>query len=214
MIALLRYLVLKTVRDGSLVIFLATPAVMLSSALIGATLIQGVRYPLYFDTQMSALENARLGASISIVSAIFFATLAAFWTLRPETASRSIGSFVFAARPLTIVFTLTLFATVVGMLSWLPALVVVRAFVSVLPLHLMSLFVKLVVGCMVLSSTGACVLMISTEPATIVGPYILCVLMMALLNDTSTVVQLAAAAILVVISIPLATILLERRCAA
>src|SRR5258706_5707647 len=111
MIAILRYAYLKSLRDSSLIAFILVPMFFPVAALSGVTIAKGhPRYPMYMDALFTPVQNATLCAQIAIAMCIFFTVIPAFWTLRPEIATRSVASFLFAARPLTVTLSLILFA--------------------------------------------------------------------------------------------------------
>lgn len=214
MIALLRYALLKSRRDHSLTGFLMVPIIVPVAALAGVTLGKGWHYPFFMDQRLSPVQNATFAANISMAAAILFASIAAFWTFRPEILSKSIGSFVFAARPLTIAMSLILFGAAIGFFGWIGSLVLIRVFTAALPAHAGVMVLKVAILTLGASAAGALTVTVSAQPATIVASYLASLVLIGLLQNTRISTQLAVAAGILVISTCLSAVLLERRCAA
>ena len=210
---MLRYFILKSIRDGSLVTCLVAALALPLAALIGSTMWQGLRFPLYFEPNQSASGNAATGATVSLVMAMFFATLFSFWTFRTEIATKSAGTFVFGTRPLAIIIALTLFGGAIGILTWVPVVALLSALTASLPPDLASLLLQLFVGSFVLSGIGALVLVISPQPFAMIAAYMASLVAMVALHGSKAIAQVAVAAILLACCTALSAFLLERRCA-
>lgn len=214
MIALLRYLSLKGMREGSLIAFVLGPILLPLAGLCGVTFRRGLHYPFFMDPQYSAVQNATLAAEIAWAMCVVFAAIPAFWALRSEIATRSIGSLALAARPLTISLTLILFAAAVAMSAWIGAVTVIAVMTSALPAHFGLATLKLAVSSIAVSAAGALVVMISTEPAMIIGCYLACVVVIPIVEkNTKAPMQLLIAGVLAIVCAGLSVLLLERRCA-
>lgn len=210
--AMLRYLLLKTQRDGSFWAFLALPALFPIGALVGP--IVGTRhfvYPLYMNSQFTPVANATLVADITGACAIIFASIVAFWVLRPEVASHAIGSFLFGARPLTIVVSVMLFATAIEVTAFAIALVVIKVLAAAWPANILFIAFRTVMVTILLSAAGVLLLMISPQPAMMIGTYVFALTMIPL--EKRPLTQMAIAAIVTVVCVTISTFLLERRCA-
>ena len=214
MIAILRYLVLKTWRDSSLIAFVMIPVFGPVAALAGSTLAKGhFAYPLYLNVHYTPVQSATLAAQIAFAAAFMFSSISSFWTLRPEVATRAVGAFVLAARPFSIAFALVTFATAVAMTGWLGALGMIALLTSVLPAGAGMLMLKVFVASVAASAIGALVLMISAQPAMIAVGYMSCAVIIAFLEKAKDPTQLLTGVAVVIICVPLSAFLLERRCA-
>jgi hypothetical protein len=214
MIALLRYLYLKSARDSSLIAFLFVPMLIPVAALSGVTLRGHLQYPFYMNPLYTPVQNATLAASIAMATSVLFASIAAFWTLRAEIATRSIGSFLFAARPLTIALALILFSTTIGLVGWLSAVALTGALTTAVMPHFALVTLKVVVALITASAAGALVVTISPQPGMIIGSYLGCAVLFPLLaKSTKGSVQLLVAVVVAIVCTALSAFLLERRCA-
>lgn len=214
MTALLRYLLLKSWRDSSLITFLIVPMLVPVAALAGVTLANGhLQYPFYMNVQYTPVQNATLVAAIAMATASLFASISAFWALRPEIANRSVGAFFFAARPLTVALTLILFGAALAWTAWIGALAIIGALTSALPANLLLATLRVAAGCLAASAAGALVVTISPQPAMIVASYFGCVVLIPMLAKSKGSVQLLVALVVAMVCTALSAFLLERRCA-
>ena len=176
MIALLHYVYLKSLRDSSLIAFIIVPILAPVVALSGVTFGKGhVHYPFYLKAQFSAVQNATLASEITLAICVLFAVIPAFWTLRPEIATRSIGSFFFGARPLTVALALILFASAIGLAGWIGAVALIGALTTALPPNVAFMTFKVAAGSLASSALGTLLVTISPQPGMIVGAYLGCV---------------------------------------
>ncbi len=213
MIALLRYLYLKSSRDSSLIAFLLVPMLVPVAALSGVTLKRHLQYPFFMDALYTPVQNATLASTIAMGTAVLFASIASFWTLRAEIATRSIGSFLFAARPLTVALALILFAATIGLAGWLGGVALTGALTTAVMPHLALITLKVVVALIAASAAGALVVTISPQPGMIIGSYLGCVVLIPLVAKSKGSVQLLVAVVVAIVCTLLAAFLLERRCA-
>lgn len=216
MTGLLRYVYLKTSRDKSLPAFALMPIFFPIAALMGATWGTGhLSYPFYMNPRYTPVQNATLLGEIVTILAALFASLFAFWTLRQEFASRAVGSFVFAKRPLTIIVSLVGFAAAVGVTGSLGALGMIAALTTALPSHLAVIVLKMIAASLVAASIGTMVVAISPQPAMIVTSYLGTMVVVPMLSEkTQAAVALSLGIAVPIVCSAIATFLLERRCAA
>ena len=214
MIALLRYAILKSTRDGSLPAFVFLPMLVPLAALAGATLGKGHwHYPFYLNVQYTPVQNANLAATIGVAIAVFFTVIPAFWTFRPEIETRSIGALLLAARPVTVALTLILFAASIGLLGWIGSVALIGTLTGALPSHLALMTLKLATGVLAASSVGALVVTISPQPFMIVCSYIVCMFLVPWVASSKGWLQILVALTAAILCTALTTLLLERRCA-
>ena len=181
MIAVLHYALLKSLRDRSLGIFVLGPALVIAASLLGATIVEGFRYPFYVSRQMSAAQNAEMVALILTFFVMMFGTVAAFWTFRPEVVTKTIGSFLMARRPLTVALAQVTFAAVVTFSAWLAGMLIIAALTSALPPAIGWFAVGAAIAALAAASIGALVLTISPQPAMVLWAILGCTALLPLL---------------------------------
>jgi len=217
-IAVLRYAFLKTSRDGSLVAFLVFPVLAAIGPWLGVTL--GSRFG---ESGPGPKEMAEMSAMMGGTVAISLASMFAFWTFRGEIASRSIGAFLFASRPLTIVIALIIFGTVGGF----AAMLVVDGSLAVLAgaspsTHLLSFVLNVLAFSLTAAAIGVLSVTISAQPTMLIGAlwgtYVLFLIPPILRDKRNEGYIPSIPEYLVLFAVAfvcagVATILLERRCA-
>lgn len=213
--ALLHYNFLKGWRDRSIVAFLALPSLIPIAALVGGSLTKRLplRYPLAMEPRFTAVQNAALIGEIASILCALFTVLPSFWTLRTEIASRSVSSFTMAARPLMVVAMLVGYAALIGYSAWLISMTFVGVLTTALPPHLALLGLKVGIAALLASSVGALAVTISPQPAMMIGAFNSAFVIVPLFAKSATTTYLIAALLAALISIAIAAVLLERRCA-
>ncbi len=208
MMALLRYAFLKSKRDGSLAAWLVWPILTGVGWRVAITIMA---MPQGYDTVIRdphAVHDLRMMAG---ATAWFLAALSAFWTFRGETATRSIGAFLFAARPLTIAVSLVVFGTAIGVMATL----LTTALLASLPRQVFLMVREGLVASFVGAAMGELAVMISAQPMMIVGALFGLPLITALLTEMkpTTTLQTLVWVGVAILCVGLSAILLERRCA-
>jgi hypothetical protein len=215
MIAVLHYAILKSVRDRSLAIFLFGPAIVITASLLGVSLRDGsLHYPLHMTAEWSPAKSAEVAGIMTTVIAVIFASVASFWTFRSEVATKSIGSFVMARRPISVALALVVFAAVTGFGGWVGGMAAVGALTAAFPAKLASLALAIAIVLLAAASLGALMVTISTEPPSIIGVY--CAVMLLLPWLTKAEYRsplLIVALVLSMLCTVVCAFLLERRCA-
>jgi len=214
-IAMLHYTYLKSRRDSSLFAFIMIPALFPLAALGGATLAKGHwHYPLFLNPQYTPVQNATLCAQIATVVSVLFTVIPAFWTLRPEIATKSVTSFFFAARPMTVVASVIVFAFALNFTGWIGAITMIRILTGTLPPHVAFMTLKVAVGCLVTSALGTLLVTISSQPALLVGGYMACGLLIPWIQGSKSSLQVMGGGVgAAIVCTALAGFILERRCA-
>ncbi len=215
MIAILRYAFLKNLRDGSLAAFVLGPIIMLAAPLLGMVAFNkgGLADALSMDPRSSAARSAMVLAPVAMFIAAGFAALAGFWGFRSEVASRSMGSFVLAARPATIQTALTLFGAAAAFVAYLGMSASLFALTNALPPDPWRLAFDAAIMCLCGASIGALVVTVSSEPWAMVPVYVCGILLVPWLIKTRGAVPELIALGLSIIFVTASTFLLERRCA-
>lgn len=215
MIAILRYALLKNMRDGSLAAFFLGPIVMLSAPLVGvAAFTKDLRvYPLSISPQWTAARSAAEMTIPMLFLAAFFATLAGFWGFRGEIVSRSMGSLVLALRPIQIQAATMLFGAVAGFAGFLGAGLSLFALMDALPPHPLRLLLNAAVLCLFGSAAGSLIVSFSSEPWAILPLYIGMIVVVPWLIKAPSVMALLIGLIMTVVCVALSALVLERRCA-
>jgi hypothetical protein len=213
-IALLRYAFLKGLRDSSLFAFILIPMMFPVAALLGVTLGKGrLLYPLYMSPQFSPQQNATLAGQITTAVCLLFTVITAFWTFRSEIATRSVGSFLLAARPLTLSLALILFAAAIGLAGWIGGMAMIGVLTTAMPPHLALLALKVAAGTVAASALGTLVVTISPNPGMVLGAYLACIISIVWVEKSTSLSQLIGAVAVAIVCAGLASFFLERRCA-
>jgi len=211
-IAILRYMTIKSMRDRSFFGFILLPWMLPPLALIGGSIShKHIQFPLTLDPNLSAAGNATLLTGLTGGMIFVLASVVSFWMLRPEVAARSLGSFIFAVRPVTIIASLTVFATLLGIAGWIGGVAMVTVLTGSVAQHLALETLRTIALTVAMSTAGALMVMISSQPAMVIGAYAFAIAFMPMEKHPTT--QLFAAAAVTLVCAVIATILLERRCA-
>jgi hypothetical protein len=213
-IAMLHYAWLKSRRDSSLFAFILIPALFPLAALGGATLAKGHwHYPFFLNPQYTPVQNATLCAQIAVALSVLFTVIPAFWTLRPEIATRSVTSFFFAARPMTVAASVIVFAFALSFTGWIGAIAMIRILTGTLPPHVAFMTLKVAVGCLATSALGTLLVTISSQPALLVGAYMVCALLIPWIEGSKSSLHVMGGVAAAIVCTALAGFILERRCA-
>jgi hypothetical protein len=210
MIALLHYAFLKGMRDRSLPIFLLMMPAQVAAMLIGFSVIKRhLQYPLL------GMEWGHGDVVIfSIILPSFVATLSAFWTFRSEVATRAIGSFVIASRPITVVVALIIFAAATATGGSIATTVTIAMLTAALPPEVASFASLGIIASLAGASLGALYVTISPQPAMLVWAFIAGLpLAPWILHPPSEPQLLMIASLLSIVCIGVSAFLLRRRCA-
>jgi len=214
MIALLRYDVLKSARDGSLAAFFLLPMLIPVFALLGGTFVHGFHYPLTMEVRWSPAQNAAMIGTVASVVCPVFALMPAFWALRAEIETRSVAALAMAARPVTIVTTVVGFATLISVAAWIGSIAWIGLLTTALPNGLPLLAAKVAAGALAAASIGVLAVSISPQPAMIVAALIACMPLLVGFEKSKGALGLLLPVVFAVICTAVAGIFVERRCAA
>ena len=215
MMAILRYAVLKSVRDRSLPIFAGTPSAMALAILLGTTAAgHHLVYPLYIYHDWPPAQNAAVASAITAAVAVFLTSMTAFWTFRPEVATRAIGAFLMGTRAAAVARALVIFAAVIGIASWLASVGVIVLLTSVFPSNFAAVLLAVVIFSILAAAIGALIVTINTQPSMMIWAYLGSMVFVAWLSNgrhvTGTMVSAVVLSIVCTIG---CAFLLERRCA-
>ena len=218
MIAMLRYAYLKSLRDSSLIAFIVFPIMFPLAAMVGITLDLTLTkghpvYPMYMNVHFTPQQNAALAGQITSAICVLFTVITAFWTFRSEIATRSVGSFLFATRPITLALALVFFAAGIGLAGWIGAMAMIGVLTTAFPAQLALMALKVVAGTLAAGALGTLVVTISPNPGMIIGAYLLCAAAVIWAEKSKSSSQLIAAVAVAIVCAALAAFLLERRCA-
>lgn len=214
MIAMLRYALLKSRRDGSVYAFVLLPTLFPLAALCGVTIAEGRwHYPLMMNARFTPIQNATLCAQISLTICVVFTVLPAFWTMRPEIATRSVASFFFAARPVTVAASMILFAFAIGLASWIGAITMIRLLTDAMPPNVAFMTLKAAMGCLAASAVGTVLVTISSQPAMIIGAYVASAAAIPWMESSKSALFALVMGAVSIVCAALAGFILERRCA-
>ncbi len=216
--AMIRYAYLKSLRDSSLIAFIIIPMLFPLAAMVGITLDLAIAkghpvYPLFMNVHFSPEQNATLAGQITTGICVLFTVITAFWTFRSEIATRSVGSFLFATRPLTLALALILFAAAIGLAGWIGGMAMIGVLTTAIPPHIALMALKVAAGTLAASALGTLVVTISPNPGMIIGAYLVCIASVVWVEKSKSSSQLIAAVAVAIICAGFAAFLLERRCA-
>jgi len=208
MTAMLHYALIKGLRDRSLPVFVLIGPMGITMAVIGVSLAAGHRdYPLY------TLSDFADGLFAGVV-AVTIAGMSGFWMFRSEVATKAIGSFVIASRPIKAFAALVLFAAMTGMLSW-AGTTAMHALLTLRRPELAAAFGMMAIETLAAASAGAMLVMISSQPTMLVWACIASAVFVPwYVNPTSRPQIVMIAPLVVIVCSITGTLLLERRCAA
>ena len=215
MMAVLRYALLKSMRDGSLVAFALGPVIMVGAAVLGIALFaRGTHtYPLTITPEWSAARTAAEIAPVNMFIGAVFACLAGFWSFRGEVVSKSMGAFILAVRPISIQTATTIFGATAGFAGYIATSVVLLALTASLPPHPIQLAVETAFLCLCAAAGGSLAVTISTEAWAIIPLYLSGVIAMPWLIKARGFLPILIAVVLTMAFIATSTLLLRRRCA-
>ena len=209
MIALLHYAFLKGLRDRSMpVLFLIAPA-QIAAMLIGYSVThRHLQYPLM---TFEWADRDVKGLGIIIPSVV--ASISAFWTFRSEVATKAIGSFVMASRPVTVVLALIVFAAATATGGLVAAAITVGVLTAGLPANIALLASVGIIAAVLGASLGALYVTISPQPMMLLGAFIAGIPLVPVVFNAATSRILLNASVLSMVCIAVSTFLLRRRCA-
>jgi hypothetical protein len=163
--------------------------------------------------QFSPQQNATLAGQITTGICVLFTVIIAFWTFRSEIATRSVGSFLLAARPLALSLALILFAAAIGLAGWIGGMAMIGVLTTAMPPHLALLALKVAAGTVAASALGTLVVTISPNPGMVLGAYLVCIISIVWIEKSTSLSQLIGAVAVAIVCAGLASFFLERRCA-
>ncbi|HUP61046.1 MAG TPA: hypothetical protein VNA69_11565 [Thermoanaerobaculia bacterium] len=213
--ALLRYAVVKSLRDHLLAGLLLAPLVLTVSPMLGVAAIGAVRGDSFYPFHIPAATPAATGSIFATVTAIvsaFVAGVGAFWIFRSEIASRAVNFFFLARHPRAVSGASTVYGFAAGMLAYGAARVSVAALTaSPQPAakELLTVTATILIG----SSLGSLLVAISAEPAILVPVYAGVMISSISLLESADLQRIAVAVAFALALIQAAPIVLRRRCA-
>ncbi|HZP92322.1 MAG TPA: hypothetical protein VFB20_05510 [Burkholderiales bacterium] len=219
MTAVLRYALLKSWRDRSLVAFMVWPVLSAVGPWTAMTLQRHVGARM----GPSPDEVVQISGMIGAMTGISLASMFAFWTFRGEVATRAIGAFLFATRPLTVIASLIVFGTLGGLASTLIAEGTLGVLIGgIPPIHLGSVVLRVVVSSFTGAALGALAVTISSQPTMMIGAlwatYGILTIPLIVKSESierhvATLPEYVYFVAVAIMATGLAAFLLERRCA-
>lgn len=120
--AIFRYILMKGVRERFIITLLLAPAAMFVTPLLFLSLLNVFRgreaWPFTLAGNLSPADSAQILTMPAVFSASFIACTAALWVFRLEMKGHSIGLFILAHHPIVPTLVTTLFAAILGVLSY------------------------------------------------------------------------------------------------
>ena len=215
MSALLRYAVVKSLREHLLAGLLLAPLVLACAPLLGVALFGMLRgqpvYPMHVPDESAEGTAAMFGVVIVIVSALV-AAIGAFWIFRREIASRAVGFFFLARPPRVVSVVSAMYGFAAGAAAFLLARTALIVLTATPPENLAGEIGLAAISIAFGSALGSLLVAISTETAILVIAYVLVIAAVELLRP-GNLLRTVAALLLAAAMLQTATIVLRRRCA-
>jgi hypothetical protein len=214
--ALLRYVMIKSVREKHLLALLIGPALLILAPVGGFMLRALVTgnpiYPFVFDANLSAEKSRAVLADVAVVISAFGTGAATFWIFRKEIADRSVASLVLASRPLLLVVTAIAYGVTIGFAACLVALGTISITTLSMPQTLLRVLFPAFIAIVIASVVGVAAASIQPEPGMffVMGIVVVICTMFTLRTPGAWI----AAAVSTIVLPVIASFLLERRCAA
>lgn len=209
MIAILRYLYLKSWRDRSLVaLTLFTPG----SWFVAMIVIRSVE--MIRGRRIVDPEIGREWLAISAGGTAMMVAIATFWVLRLEIGDRSIGSLILAIRSPLIALSVTIYGFTVGIASMF--LCVAELGIDV-PREIGSfpnLLIRASCSYLLAAALGITMASISPAPAMVVPTWVLTSFIVVGTFEIENLSIFAAFLLLIPVFLATTSLILERRCAA
>lgn len=219
MIALLRYLVMKSMRDNTLAALISAPLVMVIAPLLVVWLFQtlsgGWSFPLVIDSRVTPVESGAVMLEVITHLSILASGLSGFWVLRGEIANASIGSFLLASRGRSMAAAATIYAALGAFAAFLLSWGLTSLLTAHVPGGIATLPIVLA-ACFLGAAAGVLMVTISAERSMLVlagAAAILISVPMARSQSVRELVVIAGVAIAGLFLILISSHLLERRCA-
>ena len=137
MIALLRYLAIKGVRERYIQMLLAAPAVLSVMPLLVTGVYNVVRgravWPLTLGWGMKPDVSGNMLAIVALLCSVIIASIAAFWVFRSEMTGHTIGFFILAQPRSTPPLSAIVVASVLGAGSYLVTILLLGLLTGSLP---------------------------------------------------------------------------------
>jgi hypothetical protein len=204
-IGLLRYAILRGLRDGTLITLLAAPTVMVSMPAV-AVWLSGGSVPMPPADVMTAML---------LFHAALMGSLASFMAFRNEIATRSIGTFVLAAPSWLIPAASTIYGWIVGTIA--SSLSAAGMFVTGwgVPPDAGSAMVNVAIMALAAASVGSMGVMISSSFSTVAWFFTGLVVIIGLVHgdNAASGIETLAIVLVALISGGIAAVIVERRCA-
>ena len=216
--ALVRYVVMKGLREQFIQTLLLAPAVMFVTPLLVFGVWNVFRGRAAWPLTLPGALTPEASANVLTLPSIFMAAIAAgtasFWVFRTEMSGRTIGFFFLAQHTMLVPLTAMLFGTIIGIGSYTIG-VGLLGILTQAPMSMAATTAMAAVSTvLVAAAVGTFAIGTSSEQSVLIPVYvIICATAATLLNSESTAVLAAAvaAAVLVTLAAPLVW---RRRCAA
>ena len=216
MSALLRYAIMKSMRDHLLAGLLLAPLVLASAPMLGMAVGSMFRgepvYPFHVPESSPQGTFDTFGVVAMIVSALV-AGIGAFWIFRSEIASRAVHFFFLAHPPRAVSATSAIYGFVVGLLAYSISRTAITLMTAAPQPHAARDFAVAAVAIWIGSALGSLLVAISSEAAILVIAYAVVIVATVQLLQSVTVVRMGIAILFAAVLLQAAAIVLRRRCA-
>jgi hypothetical protein len=213
--ALLRYAMVKSLREHLLAGLVLAPLVLTCAPLLGMAFFGMLRgqptYPMHVPDESAEGTASMFTVIIAIVSALI-AAFGAFWIFRGEIASRAVNFFFLARPPRVVSVVSAIYGFFAGVAAFLLARTAIIVLTATPPEDVAREIAVAAISIALGSALGSLLVAISSEAAILVVAYVIIVATVELLLPGNPI-RAAAAVLLAAAMLQTATIVLRRRCA-
>jgi hypothetical protein len=215
--ALLRYAVIKGMREHFIPTLLFAPSIMFVTPLFALCAWNMVRgrafWPPTLAPNLTADASGAILAIPGLLFSIVIAAMAAFWVLRTEITGRTVGFFFLAHSPMSITLSVTLFGVVMALLSYAVTIALLSIVTGYAAAGVVSFLLPATVGFILGASLGTLLVGVSPESSTLVPGLVVSGLAGIWMLETKSPMLMSAALAVAVVAILITPLVWRRRCA-
>ena len=173
--ALLRYAIMKGVREHYLTVLLFTPSLMFVTPLLATAVFEVIRgrgrWPLGLYKTISPEAATNILAVPALLLSVVIAGTGAFWVFRMEIAARTIGFFYLARRSGVVAAAATIFGATVGMLSYVISTALIGFLTASIPSKIGQYVVAAAIASLFAAALGTLLVGVSADLSMLIPIY-------------------------------------------
>ena len=216
--ALLRYALMKGMRESFVYPLLFGPAVFFSTPLITRGLYEVIRgrgtWPLSIAINLTPAGSVEILTPVALIFSAIIAGAGAFWIFRSEMTGRTIGFFVLARRPAIVAATATLFGAVAGVCAFAFAVGMLALLTGSVATRVVDYSAAMVIVAIASSALGTLAVAVSQDTSMLFPVFGMATVAGVSLADRPSVPLYVSVIAVAVIASVAAPFLWRRRCAA